>query len=71
MNQIDNTLLSGDTETIAKIQDKIRSMRKSGLEKYGEYSTENLTFKILRNNGYLDKLYTGKLKNIDKELSLK
>ncbi len=71
MNQIDDTLLSGDTETIAKIQDKIRSMRKSGLEKYGEYSTENLTFKILRNNGYLDKLYTGKLKNIDKELSLK
>ena len=54
-----------------KIKDKIKNMRKSGLEKGGEYSIENLAFKYLRNNGYLSKLFDLKRKAEDEILSLK
>lgn len=39
-----------------KLKDKIKRMRKAGLSKSGEYSIENLAFKYMRNEGYLDKL---------------
>ena len=45
-------------------------MRKSGLEKGGEFSIENLTFKYLRNNGYIGKLMKIKRDTMDKKLSL-
>lgn len=38
------------------LKDKIMQMRKSGLEKEGEYSPENLAFKYLRNEKYIEKL---------------
>jgi hypothetical protein len=38
------------------ITDKLKKLRKSGLESAGEYSVENLAFKTLRNTGYLTKL---------------
>jgi len=38
------------------INNKIRNMRKSGLDKGGEYSYENITFKVLRRSGFLEKL---------------
>ena len=36
-----------------KLKEKIRRMRKCGLERSGAYSAENLAFKVLRRNGYL------------------
>lgn len=60
-----------DDQTIKKIQDKIKNMRKSGLERAGEFSIENLVFKILRNSGYIEKLYDYQLKMKDEDLSLK
>lgn len=54
-----------------KIKDKIKKMRKSGLEKGGEFSIENLAFKYLRNNGYIAKLMKIKKDALDKNLSLK
>ncbi len=39
-----------------KLKDKIRRMRSCGLEKRGAYSPENLAFKVMRRNGYLQKL---------------
>lgn len=59
-----------DRNYLKKIMDKIKNMRKSGLEQNGEFSEENLAFKVLRNSGYLEKLsnYRSKLK--DEELSL-
>ena len=36
---------------------KIRKMRKAGLEKAGELSDENLVYKLLRNEGILQKLF--------------
>lgn len=59
-----------DSEYADKLLDKIYSMRKAGLESGGEFSTENLAFKLLRNGGYIDKLRTMKKKKIDKNLTL-
>lgn len=49
---------------------KIKSFRQSGLESGGEYSYENLTFKLLRRNGYIKKLLDLKTKVSDKKLSI-
>ena len=57
-----------DIETIKK---EISDMRKVGLDKEGEFSTENLSFKLLRNLGTLDKINTFKEKLINKQLTLK
>lgn len=52
------------------IKDKIKKYRQSGLNSGGEFSTENLVFKILRNLGYLEKLTILKNKYLNSELSL-
>jgi len=57
-------------EMIKKVKDKIKKYRTSGLEKEGEYSYENLTFKVLRRNGYLQKLFDFENDLMDKRLSL-
>jgi hypothetical protein len=59
------------SDDIQMIIDKLKKFRKCGLDKSGEYSYENLTFKLLRRNGYIDKLYNLKTKFKDKKLSLK
>jgi hypothetical protein len=46
---------------------KIRKFRECGLEKGGEFSDENLVFKILRRNGYLEKIKEMKNKILDKK----
>ena len=53
-----------------KLLDKIKKMRKAGLEKGGEFSVENLVFKKLRNNGIIGKLMNIRKEKIDKKLSL-
>lgn len=45
-----------DPEDIYRVTDKLRKMRRTGLDTTGEFGVENLTFKVLRNLGYLDKL---------------
>lgn len=52
------------------IKEKIKKYRKSGLETGGEYSEENLTFKMLRRSGYLEKLSDIKNDLEDKMMSL-
>lgn len=52
------------------LKNKIKRLRQSGLNKSGEFSTENLVFKILRNNGYLEKLMSMKNDYLTKTLSL-
>lgn len=53
-----------------KLFAKIRKFRKSGLEKGGEYSTENLVFKVLRRNSYLGTLSDILSRSYDKMMSL-
>jgi len=54
-----------------KLKEKIRKMRKAGLETIGAYSVENLAFKVLRRTDYLEKLSGAKRKAYDSMLSLK
>jgi predicted nucleotidyltransferase len=77
MNIIDNlieTIKDDDVRTakelVQKYKDKLKKFRSCGLEKDGEYSTENLVFKILRRNGYIEKLNDLSTKIIDKKLSM-
>lgn len=55
---------------IDKIKDKLKLMRQSGLESNGEFSNENLIFKVLRRTGYIEKLYDLQLKSYDKAFSI-
>lgn len=55
---------------IDSIKEKIKDYRKSGLEKEGELSYENLTFKFLRRSGHIQKLFDKKTELEDKELSV-
>jgi hypothetical protein len=43
---------------------RIKRLRQSGLEKNSEFSVENLAWKTVRNNGFLDKL-DDYVKNLD------
>ena len=45
-------------------------MRKAGLAQAGEFSVENLTYKTLRNLGYLDRLWNAGVEAEDRDLSL-
>lgn len=59
-----------DPEDITKLFAKLRKMRQSGLGRGGEYSVENLSYKILRNLGYLDRLSRARQDQQDQDLSL-
>ena len=68
--QIEQALLSKDLNRLRTVKDKITQMRKAGLERAGEWSVENLVFKILRNLGLIDQI-TEKIRELeDSELSL-
>ena len=74
-SQIDNLISKNkDGEDIGneidELRNKIKKFRQSGLDDGGEYSYENLTFKLLRRNGYLEKLINLKNKVTDKKLSI-
>lgn len=70
MAQINRAIKEGSIEDISRLQAKIKVMRQAGLDKTGEFSTENLAFKIIRNKGYIDRLYKNKNQKFDQELSL-
>lgn len=72
--KIDAIVSSGPkSENLPKIEElrkRIKKFRQSGLESGGEYSYENLTFKLLRRNGYIEKLLKLKTDITDKKLSI-
>jgi len=74
MNLIDDLEAHQDQKDFIKkhniLKDKIKKYRQSGLDKNGEYSIENLVFKILRNSGYLEKMMALKNDYLTKELSI-
>ncbi len=49
---------------------QLKEYRNNGLEREGEYSYENLVFKFLRRNGYIQKLFDFTNELVDKRLSL-
>lgn len=58
------------TDKLNQLKEKIKKMRQNGLQAGGEYSIENLVFKVLRNGKYLEKIDNLKKKNVEKELSI-
>ena len=64
IKEIEARLLNSDpnvsprelNEHAEKVKSKIMKMRKEGLAERGEFSVENLVFKKLRNEGYIEKL---------------
>lgn len=71
INTVNDEDFDTATKLIDKYNNKLRKYRVSGLQKGGEYSDENLVFKVLRRNGYLEKLRSLKDKMSDKYLTLK
>ena len=57
-------------EAAISLAGKIKKFRKAGLEDKGEYSTENLAFKYLRNKEFIKTLYDVRNKSYDKMMSL-
>ena len=66
----DDKDLEDSIEKIDKLKDKIKKYRQCGLEDEGEYSYENLVFKFLRRNGYIQKLFDFQNELLDDKLSL-
>jgi hypothetical protein len=62
---------STDVSALEKLKEQIKKSRHDDLAKGGEFTMENLVFKALRNNGYLDKLFSYIRKLKDNNLSLK
>jgi len=70
IHDIETALLSKDLNKLRAVKEKITKMRKAGLERAGEWSVENLVFKILRNLGLIDEI-ADKIRELeDQELSL-
>jgi hypothetical protein len=53
-----------------RIKNKIKKLRQSGLESGGEYSIENLAFKVLRRTDYIGRLLRLKVNAYDRSLSI-
>lgn len=69
-SKINQAMRSNDLNTAKETMADIRRLRQAGLEKGGEYSVENLAFKLLRSRGKIDKFmkFINKLQSA--ELSL-
>lgn len=70
IHDIEVAMLSKDLQKLRSVKERITKMRKAGLARAGEWSTENVVFKILRNLGLIDQI-TDKIRELeDEELSL-
>ena len=58
INQINSLIKASDADGLKKLVKKLRDSRGTSLQKYGEYGFENMVFKELRNQGYIDKIRT-------------
>lgn len=77
-DSIDTTIESAESKEdlkdamtlIEKLKERLKTYRAIGLEDKGEFSYENLVFKFLRRNGYIQKLFDFEDEVIDRNLSL-
>lgn len=69
IDDIEADKLKDEKKVVKLLADIYNKLRKKGIAK-GEYSIENLTFKELRNKGYLDKFKTYRNELVSKRLSL-
>jgi predicted nucleotidyltransferase len=57
-------------EDLKKFLERLRDARKEGLRVNGEFSIENLVYKLLRSNGYLQKIVDLENEIYDKEMKI-
>lgn len=70
LESLDNGEYDKVIRRIGIIRQKIKKMRQTGLDSEGEFSYENITFKVLRRMGFLDKLSDLETFAYDKSLSM-
>ena len=74
INDIERMLKDGAEQkvldAIDRLKAKIRNMRKTGLEGAGQFSVENLAFKVLRRSEELKRLSDLKAKAYDELMSI-
>ncbi len=58
------------SDDMVRIMRKLKQYRQAGLDAHGEFSTENLVFKTLRNNGWLERIKDREISLTNKKLSL-
>jgi len=69
--RISKAIHSKDIAKIHALQVRLKKMRMSGLQHGGEYSVENLAYKILRNDKDIGKLKAARMRVLDRRLSLR
>ena len=69
--RIDAAIESENYESMANLMNKIKTMRQTGLDQHGEFGPENLAFKMLRNQGAIERLVNARTAAKDRELSLR
>lgn len=69
VSRIDGAINSKDLTKMKELVEDIYKMRESGLVSGGEYSSENLVFKLLRSTGYISKLRLNINDLVDKDLN--
>jgi hypothetical protein len=69
-HRIDQAIISQDLDRATAVWSDVKAMRKTGLETAGEFSPENLAFKLLRAQGYLDKIRIHLTGLTDRDLSI-
>ena len=71
LNKIKLALKTTDYAKADKIKTEISKLRRAGLETTGEFGVENIAFKVLRAQGWIDKLRQHLYDLEDRQLSLK
>jgi hypothetical protein len=69
-HRIKQAISSNNLETVLSTWNTIKKIRQAGLEDGGEFSVENLAFKLLRNKGVIRKLHRHVIKLQNQQLSL-
>lgn len=66
---ITDAINTQNMDTMKQLIKRMYEMRETGLSSAGEYSTENIVFKLLRSTGYIGRLREATKKALDKNLS--
>jgi predicted nucleotidyltransferase len=69
-SEIEEILKQDDLQEVEKLIEKIKNMRKAGLEKSGEMSVENIVYKLIRSSNNLQNLFDKKHELYGTSLSL-
>ena len=70
VSRINQSILQNNPDKLKKVLEDLVKMREAGLSAAGEFSTENLVFKILRQRGTIGKLKTAIQTQKNQQLSV-